>query len=279
MTKHIYKHIYSFLLAAAFLFGGAGILSAQEIEWSKVPNSFSYDIRWGSITHGYNNLGQDLFIVFGYDSEHDQDVISTSKDGLNWTTPLNPQSEEDPSQVSWGSAIYSKEKGLFVAVGKGYYDQTGYVMTSEDGESWLINEDAKTENIYWSSVTYGYDDDGDGLFVAVGRTSGDSGVSMTSTNGIAWSDPQVIEGQAELFSVTYSKEKGLFVAAGGYSGNQISTSNDGLNWEIQETPEPFGSAWMSVTYSKEKGLFVAVGYRYSNPTFYGMVMTSEDGKN
>ena len=115
-------------------------------------------------------------------------------------------------------------------------------------------------NNYWTSVTYGNDPSGNGLFVAVSK-DGTNRV-MTSPDGITWT-PRTAAENNSWRSVTYGN--GLFVAVASYGNNRVMTSPDGITWTSRTaTADNF---WTSVTYGD--GLFVAVA---SN-----RVMTSPDG--
>ena len=73
---------------------------------------------------------------------------------------------------------------------------------------------------------------------------------------------------ADLFSIIYCDELGLFVAVGGddFTTGSIITSTDGFHWVKRKDDRNY----KDVIYVKEKGLFVAVG----NGTHFA---TSEDG--
>ncbi len=119
-----------------------------------------------------------------------------------------------------------------------------------------------------NSVTYGYNTNGIGLFVAVGYY----GQVMTSSDGINWNSQDII-GDNIWTSVIYGND--LFVAVSDYvdgSGN-VMTSSDGENWTLQSSPNQY---WTSVTYGNDVGLFVAVS-DYDNGAGSGNVMTSSDG--
>jgi hypothetical protein len=100
-----------------------------------------------------------------------------------------------------------------------------------------------------SSVTYGNDLSGNGLYVGV-RNLNSSGLTViTSPNGIDWT--QRSAPNAGWLSVTYGN--GLFVAVGTPNPatttnyNSIMTSSNGVNWTLRSGP-PMTQSWFAVTY-------------------------------
>ncbi len=118
---------------------------------------------------------------------------------------------------------------------------------------------------------------GNGRYVAVGEYfMDDYGVIETSDDGTNWTMRSQYGGSVlNLYSVTYAN--GVFVASGWdyYSGNNLYSSPDGVNWTSHTTQIANVDA---VTYGA--GLFVAVGdglllnsYVRTNKNIY----TSSDG--
>jgi len=85
-----------------------------------------------------------------------------------------------------------------------------------------------------------------------------------------WQSSQTEPQQNIWNSVTWSSERGLFVAVASSGTSRVMTSPDGDTW----TPRTAAQAndWRSVTWSSERGLFVAVASSGTN-----RVMTSPDG--
>ncbi len=176
--------------------------------------------------------------------------ISTSPDGVFWTTRLAPATN------AWFGVTYGN--GLFVAVAT---TGTGNrVMTSSDGITWTIRVSAT--DYEWYDVTYG-----NGLFVAVAATSGTNDSVMTSPDGITWT-LRTVPVQQLWTSVTFGN--GLFVAvATNGSGQRFMSSPDGITWTMRTSTADI--AWTSVTFGNN--LFVAVA---TGGTSNG-IATSPDG--
>ncbi|MDD3693786.1 MAG: hypothetical protein PHC89_00065 [Candidatus Pacebacteria bacterium] len=112
------KYVKILLVASSLFFGGAGILSAQEIEWSEpFADPSGYIIEWGSVTYGNNT-----FVAVGYNYNTYKGMIMTSSDGTTWSGPFADPSENN---IYWGSVTYGNN--TFVAVG--YNGGTGKGMT------------------------------------------------------------------------------------------------------------------------------------------------------
>lgn len=79
---------------------------------------------WKSITKGKGK-----YVVVG-----DYDSITTSTDGINWSTPIQIGSDYSLDSVCYGS-------GKFVAVG-----DVRYITTSTDGINWTTPIQLKDEN-------------------------------------------------------------------------------------------------------------------------------------
>jgi hypothetical protein len=125
----------------------------------------------------------------------------------------------------------------------------------------------------YMSVTYGA-----GKFVAVGDRDDkrdDSKQVMYSEDGINWNGVILGSNLSNAWrSVTYSEEKGLFVAVAirGVSDNRVMYSEDGITWTGVVPPNL--NEWRSVTYGA--GKFVAVAAHKTTGKSTNMVMYSED---
>ncbi|MFY7731799.1 MAG: hypothetical protein ACOVRN_19920, partial [Flavobacterium sp.] len=92
-------------------------------------------------------------------------------------------------------------------------------------------------NNNWTSVAYGNDSSGNGIFVAVAN-SGTGNLVMTSYNGIDWT-PRSSAANNGWTSVTYGNDSsgnGIFVAvAYTGTGNCVMTSYNGIDWTIRSS--------------------------------------------
>ena len=185
---------------------------------------------------------------------------------LNINTNFGKKSVTDkeiyfnPSNLGFNlrSIVYSKNLGLFVAVGS-----NSKIITSSDAVNWKL-QFGTAYDLY--SVTYS---ETLGLFVVVGGFGEMVSVIFTSPDGITWTERYSNSENAQQFdSVTYSETLGLFVAVGGLNTGIVFTSPDGITWT--ERTSEIRYPLMSVTYSETLGLFVAVGA-------YKIILTSPDG--
>ncbi len=131
--------------------------------------------------------------------------IMTSTDGIEWTTRV-ADTGSFLSDVVWAD-------GLWVAAGG-----NGLRLRSTDGGA-TFTDPAPYVAGHFRSI-----DTGNGAFVAVGATSGDAGLSSTTTDGVHWTDH--IGGPA-LAQVAFGAD--MFVAVG--SGGRVSISTDGMSWD------------------------------------------------
>ena len=168
-------------------------------------------------------------------------VLSTSADGITWTTVVNPLGTGFPGMTN---GCYAN--GLFV-IG----DFSGDIITSPDGVNWT----SRTSNLSGSSYAISY---GAGLFVAVGQ----SGRYSTSPDGITWTSRSAIGG-SDLRCITYAN--GYF-ALGTYNGN-FYTSTNGTSWTLRTTGFS-GAAILSVAYNSGVWKFgTSNGYVYTSSDF------------
>ena len=124
------------------------------------------------IAYGYNNSGIGVFVAVG-DSLDDLSNIGYSlNDGQTWTV-VSPAVTNGLFKGGEGRGIaygHSPDgNGIFVAVGNGGdVSNIGYSTTG--GQTWQVatNTGGLFENGSGGGVTFGYDQNGNGVFVAVG---------------------------------------------------------------------------------------------------------------
>ena len=130
--------------------------------------------------------------------------ISTSTDGINWTTPKSVGTAE------WNGIAYGN--GNFIIVGS-----NGSIARSSDGITWY-NSTPSSGAV--GSITYG-----NGKFVAIGY----GGKVISSTSGTSWTTTSVSG------SATWNKIRsntGSFISVG--SSGYISKSSNGTSWTSPE---------------------------------------------
>ena len=204
---------------------------------------------WKAIAYGN---GKYIAVSSGTYSFDAYSYISTSTDGINWTTPIRVDN------VRMTGMTYAN--GKFVATGDEVSGGVFNMAVSTDGVNWTLKKIAdKTLDVVY----------GNGKFVAVGYQR-----AYTSTDGINWkyyhfnTEPNRVPN--DLNGIIYGN--GKFVGVGIW-GRAIS-STDGENWTVVQVGD-YG--WNSVAYGN--GKYVAVGIRTSGFDNYGIFMTSTDGVN
>jgi hypothetical protein len=169
----------------------------------------------------------------------------------------------------------------FVAVGK------NVIINSADGVNWFTTwtNDSNTTDL--EGIAYG-----DGHFLAQGILIFDGAVSMTSADGINWTDPNFIMPQSpdNFWPILYVN--GSFVFGLGYGiaygnglfvsddGQEIGTSTDGTNWTYHAsafTNEEYGL--QTLAYGNGKFVQVASTYDDSEDLLDGAIASSSDGTN
>ena len=177
--------------------------------------------------------------------------------------------------------IATNDDGLWVAVGYDLSDNKIWYSNDPSGSGWLVSGAAPFEDGYLSSVAYGNDADGNGMFVAVGYDPSDSGrniifsVDPTQSSARSWSynqnDSPSFGPAGTGWSVAYGN--GLWVAVGTDGTNAIVLYNTFSKPHIYSEWSPphilcaAGVIATSVTYT---GLYWIV------PATNGMVHYSTD---
>ena len=195
--------------------------------------------------------------------------ISMGTGGIRYTTgSITPNtainydwiSRASTNDTEWYSVCFGN--GLFVAVS---FDGSGtQVMTSPDGTTWTPRY-TPGGRFGWRSVCFGYDTNGNPLFVAVASSNGTGGRVMTSPDGITWTQRNAIVNTYDWLSVCYAN--GTFVATGYNSVNTsgyVMYSTNGISWTTGASAGgyPFATqTFYSVIYGGTR--FVAVGSDYA----------------
>jgi hypothetical protein len=192
-------------------------------------------------------------------------IALTSPDGRTWT-------EHSMSGLGFGyfgkDEIHTVSKlihaqNTFVIVGEPQAGQAGRnnfarIFTSPDGINWTRRVGATVNSIVGAAGARG--------LIAIGN-SGNSTVSLASTNGIEWRETQGLDGQY-LSSIVYGN--GVYATAG---DTGIFTSPDGATWTRQTNA---GGGWSRLRYGINK--FLAVGGDLSTDgSFHPKFGSSSDG--
>ncbi len=189
-----------------------------------------------------------------------QGSIVASSDGLNWQV-VHVNSEYWLADVAWGN-------GRFVAVSAaddpGSWEGApglGVVLSSDDGYHWIERhriEYRSLEAVHWNGS----------VFVAVGN----GGTSVTSSDGLSWSEHQLGDKMGYLWDLDWT---GLeFVAVGVDNpfegGASVFFSPEGVTWQRQ----PFGPGFAPLAVAFGGNHYVIVGGRWPGQA---VIAASEDG--
>lgn len=153
--------------------------------------------------------------------------LSSSTDGITWTTRTNPSGVSNVNAL-----IYAN--GLYVYGGDG-----GVLGTSTNGTSFTSRTSGTSSVI--QALTYG-----NGLYVYAGS----QGALATSTNATTWT-ARTAASTSFIVALTYGN--GLYVYVG--NGGALGTSTDGTTW-IGRVSNTTSSIW-AITYGN--GLYVYGG--------------------
>ena len=261
-----------------------------------VPWDDAWSINyWGDLC--WNNTDGE-FLVTGYSDFH----TLKSSDGIEWTVDVpnvddfysviwatdlgmyigtgNNYIYTSPTGITWTqypykskNVAYSPSLGMVLAIGGSATTPPGVTsVRSTNGTSWT------EANLYTNAIGYACDgitwSPDLGVFCAMKThpTGTDISYSMISSDGINW-NTYAMEGNASWEAVVWSHSLGLFVAVNDSSTrttNAISTSPDGINWNLRTTP--LCSCW-DIEWGEELGIFLALGSTGSGR----ILITSSDG--
>lgn len=212
-----------FIIIPSFIAVGNGI-------FYKGVRSTPGDMAWSAIAYGNGR----------YVTINDRNYVSTSTDGINWTTP---------KQISLPNNSFNKISAFKdIAFGNGKFiiisGSDVYTAISTDGINWDVSSKIMISNESSASITFGR-----GKFVAAGY-----GWLFTSTDGINWTSISEMY-TYDINDVSFINNQYVAVAGDklGISsdGGQIMISSDGIKWNITQDGGK-GVAWMNVLYGNGK---------------------------
>ena len=196
---------------------------------------------WTAITKGNGK-----YVTVG-----DNGYITSSTDGINWSTP------KQVGTNNWNAIVYGS--GRYMVVGDG-----GYVTSSVDGINWASPTRPGNSSTNYVALTFG-----DGKFAALNDRSSAAYISI---NGATW------EGYGNIFNIAASScraigyGKGQFISFGASNsaGCYANVSTDGYIWKNKaDCKQVYIDHIASVAYGNE--IFVAISGFY--------FITSTDGLN
>ncbi|MDD3694196.1 MAG: hypothetical protein PHC89_02285 [Candidatus Pacebacteria bacterium] len=231
------KYTY-ILLASALLFGGAGTLFAQEIEWKIHPTPSNYLVS--SVIHE-DNLFVAVGGVKGEDLTDFTPLILTSEDGIKWT-------EQDLdglgviNSVAYGNDTFVAGGSIHSLLGP-LGAVSPRVFISPDGKQWNEVEDLGLDEESVLSIAYGKD-----LFVLTTNSPVIAPKIYTSSDGITWTEQTPSSAPASAAFVFYGNE--LFVII---SNDLVLTSSDGIEWDDRTSSFPEGEV---TSFNSTNNLFI-----------------------
>lgn len=170
--------------------------------------------------------------------------ISTSVDGVNWTTPFR-DANHNYSDIAYGA-------GRYVSVG------AGQVVASIDGLNWTSYPQAPTLNFHRVAG-------GGGMFVAT-----DGSGLWSSPDGAQWTSrakPVKSSGSYTGFLSSLEYADGQFVAT---YGSDVLLSANGIDWQVLSgvLPPPVNGNYFTGRLVVAEGKLWAVGSTFAGPPFW-----------
>ncbi len=164
--------------------------------------------------------------------------------------------------VCFGTDV-SGNNGKFVAVSRSPLTNTGRTMHSTDGVTWSVSTSTVNSSVEWSNICAG-----NGQFLAIGRSGGNSTTStlMGSNDGINWTTESVISNGASWDGCTYAigdDGSAGFVIVCRRSGNprcaitQTALVGNGV-WSIRTSVPALANSFGSICYGVVNGGSVLV---------------------
>ena len=188
--------------------------------------------------------------------------ISTSPDGITWTSQTSFTNTSNWSSIVWASGL-----SLFVAVANSGITTT-QIATSPNGTTWTLQTSPVANT--WTSISYSSSLN---LLVAVSN-SGTGNRVMTSSNGILWTS-RISAADNNWTSICWASGLSLFIAiANNGTNTRMMKSSNGTSWTLIDTTN-LNIDYNVIIYSSNLNLLIAGGISsglYSN----NKIVTSSD---
>ena len=217
-----------------------GVSSGTSLHYS--TDGFTWNSAIRLANKSWTNLcyAPELSLIVAIAADTGTSSISTSPDGITWTTRTSPASTN-----GWAYVCWSPELSLFAAVG----GNGNQVMTSPDGITWTLRTGAMSSNglnILWAAEL--------ALFIAIGN-----GVTnaMSSQDGITWNGYSLPAQATSKESLSYSPDLQMLVYAP-QTVNTIYTSTTGLSGSWTARTVPGSQRWSGLCWSANLSSFFAV---------------------
>lgn len=162
-------------------------------------------------TNDWKNIayGNGKYVIVGQD--YNSGYITTSTDGVNWTTPTK-------SSYQWNKVVFGD--GKFLAIENDY--PTLNIASSTDGVNWNTPISLRL-GMSFTDIIYA-----EGKFVAVGTRNSSDAYSTASVDGTTWTTPISFGFVTTMDCLAYGN--GNFVA-GLDKGASWFNSTNGVNWQ------------------------------------------------
>ena len=213
----IYKTVYNHLKND---YENTPYIPYQEFNVSKPESLGSYN--WDKIA--INDNGKIVALSTWYDTPDECHYISTSVDGLTWTTPIKTS---DTELWNYHYDLLSSDGNKFIIIGYNNETDNVCVSTSVDGEMWStpvdVYEISLHSEYHWNGIYY----DGE-KFIILMMPKESTGYISTSIDGLTWTTP------TEISPVNHNYNNVGIAYNGEYyvipDGNYVYTSNNLTNW-------------------------------------------------
>ncbi len=198
-TESLYQTTWSTDSIIAVGSNGTILRSEDRLTWTQVNNSGSTsDLRAIHYRQPDATFPQGIFIAAGASGT----ILRSIDGGYNWFD-LNqfPGSSAEFTSIAYGD-------GTYVAVGP-----TGNIAQSEDGQVWTMYSGK-----IFNSIAFGLDDQGNGVFVAVGGSTNDIPQFTPSTT----KPPVSVMAEPSTYKITFTAASD---AANGVAGKATVVNN------------------------------------------------------
>jgi hypothetical protein len=224
--------------------------------------------------------GNGTFVAVGKSAIDLSNIGYSLNGGETWTLSANP----DGACNRYARGIASDGSGTFVVVGETDNDASNIGYSTDGGRTWRVS--TNTNGLLYGrdsgfGVAYGLNQDGSGVFVAVGDSTNDaSNIGYSLDGGVTWTvsanpDGLFTSTDPDLFVCGFaiaSDGSGTFVAVG-LSPTDLSNIGYSLNG---------GETWFVVSPENQNGLFRGgrgSGITYGNGRFVAVGDSSNDLSN
>ena len=225
--------------------GTQGLASSTDaVTWQMLPSAAGYD--GGTIAYGNGRFvagASDGGIGFSLDG------------GATWTRGVTRPTAL--LRVVFGNGRFVATTNSQNWVNGVFYSE---LISSVDGVAWTPGFRLPGDTGAWRDIIFS-----DGAFLAIGTKGADEHtVVARSTDGVSWT----LTAEFDRAAYAVGGRSGLYVVAGLIG--DVWTSPDGVTWTHQGQPLMAAGAPSALT---------ALGTRLVGSTFYGKIVTSDDGIN